>query len=65
MISISLEYNNYNIILTTIQEYNEPIERIDVIIEKDKQTQNFNLDTCEITKAYEMIVKIIDNIIFL
>lgn len=65
MVSIALEYNNYNIILTTIQTYNEPIERIDAIIEQNNQVQNFNLDTCEITEAYEMIIKIIDNIIFL
>lgn len=65
MISISLEYNNYNIILTTIQVYNFPIERIDAIIEQNNQVQNFNLDTCDIAEAYDMIVKIIDNIIFL
>lgn len=65
MISISLEYNTYNIILTTIQEYNKPIERIDVVIEQNNQVQNFNLDTCDMVKAYEMIIKIIDNIIFL
>lgn len=65
MISISLEYNNYNIILTTVQTYNFPIERIDAIIEQNNQVQNFNLDTCDMVKAYDMIVKIIDNIIFL
>ena len=65
MISISLEYNNYNIILTTVQVYNFPIERIDAIIEQNNQVQNFNLDTCDMVKAYDMIVKIIDNIMFL
>lgn len=65
MISISLEYNNYNIVLTTVQTYNFPIERIDAIIEQNNQVQNFNLDTCDMVKAYDMIVKIIDNIIFL
>lgn len=65
MISISFEYNNYNIVLTTVQVYNFPIERIDAIIEQNNQVQNFNLDTCDMVKAYEMIIKIIDNIIFL